>query len=659
MSVVVDQDVFSRILSHVSDSRTVYAILRALPKSHPLFSTALYHRLSGIPVYLDTFDARSAAASNQVLDYLLAADVETDAPRIAEAIRHLVVAVEHEKYDAVRWGEVVEGPQLEEEEEDNAEEEDEPEHETVEAVNTTKPKEEEYVDVAAFHVRLPGLFKKTQNLRSLDYHNYPGLPLTAEHVRLLSGSTRLQTFGVDSAVRRTDNQTSQAYLDPEQWDIEPFLFTLVPSITSLELRHVCQTTLLTLVSHGDVFATLGNLRRLKMDITEGVWDWDGAGSPQRGGSPDYIFPSLRLPALRVLELVVGDYTILKARAGPLDLVDCTLLTELSLDIRQCIWTPMPESKLFEALSTAELHALTLLEIKNNPALVNSERLRWPDDPVFSVQWHHRSFPGLVERFLPSLSNLVSLWVDEYTLLPRRRDVSNSPDPDHPQAEALREVWRSPDTDHQSWRTAIQTVFPQLESLRVGFGVVDATDVGVILSCCDPSRLRQFGFAWAWARYGHDEPISPALLAHLARFPKLTDIHILYPRPQTQVSGNPDPLIDPRTTTDVASVFRCNGSICRVGIGNSVVWERNYVEHCGAAHEVPSTADAVHSAEVILVSDGSEVGNSVVPRFYNAGYMARCLPDEPRWWHDDNIEPLRPQRGAEIEELRDLLKKILD
>lgn len=165
---------------------------------------------------------------------------------------------------------------------------------------------------------------------------------------------------------------------------------------------------------------------------------------------------------------------------------------------------MPESKLFEALSATELHALTLLEIKNNPALVNSERLRWSDDPLFSVQWHHRSFPGLVKRFLPSLSNLVSLWVDEYTLLPHRRDVSNSPDPDHPQAEALGEVWRSPDTDHQRWRTAIQTVFPQLESLRVGFGVVNATDVGVILSCCDPSRLRQFGFAWAWAKYGHDE-----------------------------------------------------------------------------------------------------------------------------------------------------------
>ncbi|KAJ6600546.1 hypothetical protein DFH09DRAFT_1128453, partial [Mycena vulgaris] len=633
----------SRILSHVSDARTVHAVLRALPESHPLFSTALYYRLSGFPVYLDTFDPRSAAASNQVLDYLLAADVETDAPRIAETIRHLVLAVEHENYDVVRWGEVVEGPQLEVQEvEEEEEDEDESECETVEAVNITRPKAVEYVNVAAFHARLPGLFKKAQNLRSLDYHNYPGLPLTAEHVQILSGSTRLQTFGIDSAVRRTDNQTSQAYLDPEQWDIEPFLSTLVPSITSLELRHVCQTTLLTLVAHGDLLATLVNLTRMKLDITEGVWDWDGGGSPQRGASPDYIFPSLRLPALRVFQLVVGDYTILKARAAPLDLVDCTLLTEVSLDIRQCIWTTMPESKLFEALCTADFPALTLLEIRNN---------LWPYAPDFGVQRGHRTFPALVERFLPSLSNLVSLWVDEYTLLPPRPDERDSPDwdPNYPQAATLREIWHSAEAAHQNRRTALQIVLPQLESLRVGFGVVDATDIGLILSCCDPSKLRQFGFTWAWSEYGQDEPISPALLVHLARFPKLTDVHILYPRPGTQVSGAPDPPIDPRTAGDVASIFRCNGTICRVGIGNSVVWERHYAAHADAAGDV-------HSAEVVLISDGSEVANPAVPRFYYAGHMTQCLPDDLRWWPEENP---RPQRGAGIEELRDLLKRILD
>jgi hypothetical protein len=88
-----------------------------------------------------------------------------------------------------------------------------------------------------------------------------------------------------------------------------------------------------LISYGDVFAPYGDLAHLKMDITEGVWDWNGAGSPQRGASADYVFPSLRIPALRRFELVVGDLTIQKARRGPLELVDCSLLTNLSLDLR--------------------------------------------------------------------------------------------------------------------------------------------------------------------------------------------------------------------------------------------------------------------------------------------------------------------------------------
>jgi hypothetical protein len=71
-----------------------------------------------------------------------------------------------------------------------------------------------------------------------------------------------------------------------------------------------------------------------MNITEGVWDWNGAGSPQRGATGDYVFPSLRLPALQRFELVVSDLTVSNPRAGPLDLVNCSLLTELSLDVRQ-------------------------------------------------------------------------------------------------------------------------------------------------------------------------------------------------------------------------------------------------------------------------------------------------------------------------------------
>lgn len=103
---------------------------------------------------------------------------------------------------------------------------------------------------------------------------------------------------------------------------------------SLDLRHVCQETFLTLAAHGDVLATYEHLSSLKMDITEGIWDWDRGGSPQSGATDAYVFPSLRLPALRRFELVVADLTIRKPRAGPLDLVDCSLLSELSLEIHQ-------------------------------------------------------------------------------------------------------------------------------------------------------------------------------------------------------------------------------------------------------------------------------------------------------------------------------------
>lgn len=116
--------------------------------------------------------------------------------------------------------------------------------------------------------------------------------------------------------------------------IVPFLSSLGPAVRSLDLRHVCQTMLLSLAAHGDVLATRAQLDTLRMDITEGVWDWAGGGSPWRGASADYVFPSLRLPALRRFELVVADLTISKPRAGPLDLVDCSLLSELSLEVHQ-------------------------------------------------------------------------------------------------------------------------------------------------------------------------------------------------------------------------------------------------------------------------------------------------------------------------------------
>lgn len=306
-----NQDVFLCILSHVHESKTVHAVLRALPHRHPLFPVAL-HRLWQLPIYLDhqTYDWRAAVASDEILDHLLAPDASEETLAIAESIRHLVIAVEPVYIDK----------------------------------DDTFYNE---ADALAFRDRLSELFEKTRNLRRLDYNCYPGIPLSRENVKVLANCERLGTLRVDTAFRLAALTNLK---DFEPWElvvrmtcnvfclsflsIEPFLTDLAPSITSLDLRHVCMTTLNILLSHGDMLATYRNLEHLRMDITEGSWDWTGAGSPQTGASDVFAFLPLRLPALRRFELVVSDLTIHKARAGPLDLVDRTAITDLSLDIRR-------------------------------------------------------------------------------------------------------------------------------------------------------------------------------------------------------------------------------------------------------------------------------------------------------------------------------------
>ncbi|KAJ7513125.1 hypothetical protein B0H11DRAFT_17978 [Mycena galericulata] len=670
MSVCIDPDVFAQILSHVPDSKTVYTVLSALPKSHVFFPHALL-RLCQLPIYLDTYDPRAASASNQVLDYLLnPGSVDSWSLGIAGSIRNLVVSVEHNKYLWPPRPPIVEG---EEEhmgaadgiqDEDHMFDSDESDtssgsdsdvpHEAgyeVFTVDSDKGQAEGDVDVVAFHERLPKLFGKTRNLESIDYHNIPGLGLSAEAMELLGSCERLRAFSVDTVMRR---MTWNSYDDPETWNIELLVSPLGSSITSLDLRHICQTTFLVLASYKEVFATYQHLSRLKMDITEGVWDWDYRGSPQLGASADYVFPSLGFPAVRRFELVVADLTISTPRtgSGPLDLVDCTLLSELSLEVHQSIgfWYNT-NIHLFETLSPSNFSALTHLEIKDTNSTANRIRLRWSGAGLRSYESEHtgRYFVGLVPSFLGLLANLVSLWVDEKALLPangegvgwERKYTFCS----------VRALWDSNDGEFDAavktpWVAALQDILSRLESLRVGFGRMNHTEVEHVLSCCDPEKLRQFGFEWAWHEYGRDQPISSALLATLARFPRLTDVHILFPRPGTQVSGAPNPAIGSRTLNDVASIFACNGNICRVGIGNSVVWERHGLSDAGNG--------------IILVSDGSSAPNAAVSGFYHAGYMAkyRSKSERPEV-HDDNTTPLRPKRGAEIEQLRDLLKRILE
>ncbi|KAK6992648.1 hypothetical protein R3P38DRAFT_151134 [Favolaschia claudopus] len=694
MPVELDEDAFSRILSHVHDSRTIYTILRALPlptasentssAARDFFLIAL-RRLCELPVYLDVRDGDVAGASNEVLDCLLKASGDGEDLGVAESIRHLVVAVEHKKYKMPPEPESGEGEDEEEdeEEEEAGEGEGEGEEQAGEEAGESEEngeedadadaegeaddgemseegevddddsmtgesdlEEEEDIDVQAFHDRLPAFFKKTRNLRSLDYRSCPGLGLSPGNVESLSAYEGLKTIAIDACVRPMSWSGSSVYKDPEMWDLEPYLSTLGSTTTSLHLRHVSQSVLRSLLSYGDILATYENLESLKMDIIEGVWDWNSMGSPQNGATAEYVFPSLRLPALRRFGLLVADMTISGSRAGPLDLVDCSKLTELSLDVLSCIYTEISNIRLFTGMSPSEFPALSHLEIKDDNGNANPGRVKWDVVDADNDSDHRgRYFAGLVPQFLPSLPNLTSLWVDECVLLP-----GNAIDDSwaaHYKFCTVTELWDSSsthynETDKAAWRASLREILGRLESLRVGFGLMDDVEVGLILDCCDPTKLREFGFAWYWKKYGRDEPISPKLLGHLSRFPKLTDIHILFPRPEIHSSGAPNPLVDPRTAQDVAAIFASNGSISRVGIANSMLWER-----------------CVGDPGFVLVSDGSEVPNPAVSRFYHAGYMTKYDPDKRKpWIHYDNDTPMHPRRGEEIGELRDLLKRIL-
>ncbi|KAJ7704192.1 hypothetical protein B0H14DRAFT_3028984, partial [Mycena olivaceomarginata] len=358
----------------------------------------------------------------------------------------------------------------------------------------------------------------------------------------------------------------------------------------------------------------------------------------------FTFPFLGFPSVRRFELIVCDQTLTGSARGPLDLVDRKLLRSLTIDVRHSLdWMAYQEIKLFEALTPLDFPGLSFLEIKDNAR--NAARYYWESaDNSRRYDDEGRVYHGLVPTFLSAidigaLPNLTTLWVDERVLLPRGISVQDllatpPPSPSPPSSHST----PSEQINTLNWTRSLRTTLAQLDSLRVGFGPIDHIDAEVILDLCDPQKLVHFGFVWRWSEYLPEDPIAHGLLDRLSRFHKLTDVHILFPRPETHLSGLPDLDIDAQTLEDVASIFGCNGSISRVGIGNSLVWERHPSEPSG----------------ILLVSDGSIATNPAVPRFYHAGYMAK--PREEALWQ--NAIPRRPDRGAEIEQLRSLLQKIV-
>jgi hypothetical protein len=123
---------------------------------------------------------------------------------------------------------------------------------------------------------------------------------------------------------------------------------------------------------------------------------------------------------------------------------------------------------------------------------------WRDVPIQAgITFGGRLFGGLLNHFPVSLDGLTSLWVDEKVLLPGKTAPVEF---DGWGFWTLLEMWE-PDSkladvvhiDKGRWRADLQAVPSQLDSLRVGFGATDDAEVGLALSCCDETRLRQFGF----------------------------------------------------------------------------------------------------------------------------------------------------------------------
>ena len=80
------------------------------------------------------------------------------------------------------------------------------------------------------------------------------------------------------------------------------------------------------------FPLLKNVRNLKLDLTFGVWDWDGFDSPPRGPSERYKFPRIS-NHVREFEIKITDL-LARQRRGPIELVDSEKLEKLRISLVQ-------------------------------------------------------------------------------------------------------------------------------------------------------------------------------------------------------------------------------------------------------------------------------------------------------------------------------------
>lgn len=512
MPEILNRDVFSHILSYIYDSKTLYKMSRSIQSSHP-FSDAILRRIFELPIPLSC-DAESKDM-DRVLDFLISS---SESFPIAEAIRHLVIEADRLPFKET--------------------------------------------ETATLRGRLIDLFKRTANLQVLDWCGTVGP--SQEELHVLRDLHRLKTFRVDCGF----DISTELFNTEGVWEIDYFVTTVGPNLTSLDLRKVNLMTYRSLEAHASIsrFSSYHSLKRLYLDLTEGVWDWDGGGSPQNGASDEFRFTNLGYPAVEEVEMRVGDLTISADRAGPMDLMNWEPLTSLGLFVDPCVnWCSVCTLRIFTALPPEKFSSLVRLEIQD--ATRNASVWKWPDEPPDDNEWAEsgRCYWGLVPQFLASvqsgsLSNLTHLWVNQRVLCMPEGTPADYMFGGDVEFYDVGELWASGANEEENarkaeWIRILRAVLGRLESLRVGFGPMSAQDVGLVLDCCSHEKLTQFGFQYRWLVSERESIISSALLAHFARLPKLVDLHLLQPRPGTQdVYRSPLYAKNKRTLDDISASF---------------------------------------------------------------------------------------------------------
>jgi len=122
-----------------------------------------------------------------------------------------------------------------------------------------------------------------------------------------------------------------------------------------------------------------------------------------------------------------------------------------------------------------------------------------------IDWKEggRAYVGIHE-LISTLPQLRHLWLNERVLAIPASDNREDSWAANPFDGESHDAIMSRTVASQQWERLGPT-FMNLESLRVGFGPMNANWVTQVLSLCDHTNLKAFGFDWEWVP-GSNKPV---------------------------------------------------------------------------------------------------------------------------------------------------------